>query len=130
MDYGSILVSDMTGYNPYSCMLFTTEDYIKNNPDIVKAYVQASIKGWDYYKEHSAEVNEFMMTFNPDATMEWLNFGAEQSRPLIWTTEVEKNGFGYMSVERWQTLLEQMLEGKVIDKEVDVKEAFTTEFLS
>ncbi len=129
VNFNSMLISEATGYNPYSCMLITTEEYIKENPEIVQAYVDASIKGWDFYKDHYEEVNPFLQEYNPDATLDWFKFGAETSRDLIWTGDALEHGVGYMALERWETLHEQMLEGKLIDKPLDVKSAFTMEFL-
>ncbi|MGO4538924.1 ABC transporter substrate-binding protein [Paenibacillus sp. 2TAB19] len=130
VDFGSMLIADATGYNPYACMLITTEKYMQENPEIVKAYVDASLKGWNFYKDNYEEVNPFIQTYNPDATLEWLKFGAEAAIDLIWTGDAAEHGVGYMSLERWETLAKQMFEGKVIEKELDASKAFTTEFIS
>jgi len=130
VDSGSVLIADATGYNPYACMLITTEKNIQDKPEIVQAYVEASLKGWNYYKDHYKEVNPYIKTFNPDATLDWLNYGAEKVIELTWTGDANEHGVGYMSAERWTTLAKQMYEGKVIDKELDASGAFTTRFIS
>lgn len=130
IDVGSILIADATGYNPYSNMLVTTGSYIEEHPEVVQAYVDASLKGWEYYKTNSEDVHPFMQTYNPDASLEWLRFGAEKTAALNWTGDAEEHGFGYMAEERWQTLADQMLEGKLLDEPLDVSEAYTTEFIN
>ena len=129
IDFTSMLIADATGYNPYACMLITTEDQIKDNPEMVQAYVEASLKGWEYYKDNYEEVNPFLQEYNPDATLEWFTFGAKTSKDLIWTGDALEHGVGYMSLERWETLYEQMVDGKLLEAPLDVNAAFTTEFL-
>jgi len=127
--FSKALIADMSGYNPYANMLITTEDYIKENPEIVQDYIDASKKGWDFFKENYEKTNEYINSLNPDYTMDMLNYAAEQSQPLIWTEETDKNGFGYMSEERWETLKNQLVEAGLISESLDVSKAYTTEFI-
>lgn len=129
VDFTSMLMADATGYNPYACMLITTEDQIKDHPEMVQAYVEASLKGWEYYKDNYEEVNPFLQTYNPDASLEWFTFGAETSKDLIWTGDALEHGVGYMSLERWETLHEQMIDGELLEKPLEIEAAFTTEFM-
>lgn len=129
LTHSQALISDVTGYNPYANMLITTEDKIKENPELVQKYIDASKKGWDFFKENYKETNEYISTLNPDYTIDMLNYAAENSQPLIWNEETEKNGFGYMSEERWTTLKDQLVEAGLISESLDVSKAYTTEFL-
>lgn len=129
ISYEANMLADFAGYNPYVMMLFTTEDYIKEHPDIVQAYVEASVEGWEYYKDHSDEINPVIQEDNPDMSLDWFNYSAEKSRELIFGGDAKIKGFGYMSEERWETLKTQLVEAGVIDDSVDVTQAFTNEFL-
>jgi NitT/TauT family transport system substrate-binding protein len=124
----TMLVAD-SGYSPYVNVLFTTEDYIKEHPDLVKAYVEASIKGWNYYKDHSDEVNKYLQQTNPDLQLAAMEFTAKAQKDFIYGGDAAKNGVGYMSKERWESLMKILLDLKLLDKEVDVEKAFTNEFL-
>ena len=48
-------------YNFYSDMLFTSTHMIKNNPDVVKAFYNASMLGWKYAYEHIDESVELIL---------------------------------------------------------------------
>ncbi|MED4403430.1 ABC transporter substrate-binding protein [Metabacillus fastidiosus] len=124
----SLLVAD-SGYEPYYSIIFTTEKYLKENPDIVKAYVAASIKGWDFYKDHIEVGSEALKEVNKDASLEELNDEAKLQKEFVYGGEAAENGVGYMSLERWQTLNEQLHEIGELKKNEDVQKAFTTEFL-
>lgn len=124
-----ILLNAESGYNPYANILYTTEETIKNHPDIVKAFVEASIKGWNYYKDNYEEINKFLLEYNPDLSIDLMKHGSEAQMDLVYGGDAEENGVGYMTEERWNLLMEQLLELKLISKKEDVKNVFTNEFL-
>jgi len=117
------------GYANYCDVLFTTEDYLKRHPDIVKAVVQATQKGWSHYLENYKSVNPFIQTYNKDMTVEAMNYEAEQQKEFILNEETKANGIGYMTMERWNAVQDQLLEIKGLKEKQDVSKAFTTEFL-
>ncbi|WP_249929455.1 ABC transporter substrate-binding protein [Paenibacillus naphthalenovorans] len=118
-----------SGYANYCDVLFTTEDYLKRHPDIVKAVVQATQKGWIHYLENYKSVNPFIQTYNKDMTVEAMNYEAEQQKEFILNEETKANGIGYMTMERWNAVQDQLLEIKGLKEKQDVSKAFTTEFL-
>ncbi|MFM1655412.1 ABC transporter substrate-binding protein [Brevibacillus sp. B_LB10_24] len=124
----TMLVAD-SGYSPYVNVLFTTEKLIKENPELVKAYVEASIKGWNYYKDHSGEVNQFLQKSNPDLQLDAMDFTAKTQKDFVYGGDAEKHGVGYMDKGRWEQLMKILVNLKLLDKELDVNEAFTNEFL-
>lgn len=117
------------GYKQYGNILFTTEDYIKNHPDIVKAYVEASIKGWDYYKDNSEEINKVMQEKNPDLKLEAMAFGTKAQEALVYGGDAETNGVGYMNKEIWEGLQKQLVDIGILKKTAPIDEAYTNEFL-
>ncbi len=117
------------GYKQYGNVLYTTEDYIKEHPDIVKAYVEASIKGWNYYKDNSEEINKFIQEKNPDMSLEAMAFGAETQKPLVYEGDAAVHGVGYMNPEIWSSLQKQLLDLGILKSEEPVEKAFTNEFL-
>jgi NitT/TauT family transport system substrate-binding protein len=49
---------------------------------------------------------------------------AAAQKPLIETDESTKNGLGSMTVQRWQTLIQQLMDLKVITKAPKAEECF------
>lgn len=117
------------GYKQYGNILFTTEDYIKEHPDVVKAYVEASIKGWDYYKDNSEEINKVMHEKNPDFKLEAMAYGAKAQEPLVYGGDAETNGVGYMSMEVWEGLQKQLVDIGILKNAEPLENVFTNEFL-
>lgn len=117
------------GYKQYGNVLYTTEDFIKQHPDIVKAYVEASVKGWYYYKDNAEEINKIMQEKNPDLKLEAMAFGAKAQEPLIYGGDAETNGVGYMSKEIWEGLQKQLVEIGILKEAEPIGNVFTNEFL-
>lgn len=117
------------GYKQYGNILFTTEDYMKDHPDIVKAYVEASIKGWDYYKDNSEEVNKGMHEKNPDLKLEAMAFGTQAQEELVYGGDAEANGVGYMNKEIWEGLQKQLVDIGILKDAEPIDNVFTNEYL-
>ena len=48
------------GFHFYSDILFTSSEYIKNNPKLTKDFYEATIKGWEYAYEHITDTAELI----------------------------------------------------------------------
>ena len=49
--------------------LFTSDELIKTNPDLVLRFVRASLKGWSYAVENSGEIPDIVQKYTPDADL-------------------------------------------------------------
>lgn len=123
------LLNANSGYNPYANVLFTTESYAKDHQDIVKAYVEATVKGFNYYKDNYEEINVIIQKENPDIKLDSMKYASEAMNPLVFGGDAVDNGAGYMTQERWEKLADQMTEIGILTSKPDVSKAFTTEFL-
>lgn len=123
------LLNADAGYNPYANVLFTTESYLKDHPDMVKAYVEATARGFGYYKDNYEEINTVIQKENPDTTLDSMKYASETMIQLVFGGDAEANGVGYMTQERWESLAGQMMEIGLLTSKLDVSKAFTTEFL-
>lgn len=129
IDVGVLRVGE-SGFNPYTNILFTTEDFIAESPDIVTAMVEATTRGWEFYKEGYPEVHPGMQGLNAELTLESMELTAEAQRDFIYGGDAATYGVGYMSEERWVALDRQLRELGVIEEEFDLSAVWTTEFLA
>ncbi|BBI33583.1 ABC transporter substrate-binding protein [Cohnella abietis] len=118
-----------SGYRPYMSVIFTTEKYAKEHPDIVKAYVEATVKGWNYYKDNAPEINPTIVANNTSQTVEGLNAEAELMKKYVYEGDAAQHSVGYMSAERWNDTASKLYKVGVLKKEADVSKVFTSEFL-
>jgi len=49
------------GYDFYSDILFTSQDMVKNDPNTVKNFRNASLKGWEYAYSHTPEIIDLIL---------------------------------------------------------------------
>lgn len=93
-----------SGIDFYGDTLFTTEAQIQDNPDQVEAFVDASLRGWDYALDHSDEIVDLIYSeYSQRHSKEHLLFEAEKTQQLILPDVVE---IGYMNPGRWQRIAE------------------------
>jgi len=113
-----------SGYNPYTTVLATSERYLKANPALVKSMIEAVREGWQIYLSDPAKANEYMSRLNPTMDAQTFKESAEAQKPLLENTDTKRLGLGAMTLERWQTLVAQLVELKVIDKPVGAQANF------
>jgi len=123
-----LMLSDL-GFNPYTSVLFTTEELVVKKPELVRRMVHASIRGWQQYLESPTQANEEIHRQNSRMDLDILEFGASAIAPLVVDEATKKNGLGTMTLKRWQTLVNQLEEiEQVKPGELDPAKAFTNEF--
>jgi NitT/TauT family transport system substrate-binding protein len=122
-DPKTFLVAD-EGFNPYTSVLVTRGDYLRQHPDIVQAMVAASREGWKNYLADPRQTNEWMAGLNKSMDLGTFKEVAATQIPLIVTSETKKYGLGYMSEERWNKMTSDLVDLKVISKPIPAKECF------
>jgi NitT/TauT family transport system substrate-binding protein len=125
-----LMVSEL-GWNPYSSVLVTTGELIREEPDLVRRVVEATRTGWQNYLTDPTLGNEAILAANDyGMTAEALDFGAVEMRDLALPGDAPIETVGSMTLDRWQTLVDQIVE---LDPEtagkVKAEACFTTEFL-
>jgi NitT/TauT family transport system substrate-binding protein len=123
-----LLVSE-AGFNPYRVM-FTNRDFLSKHPEIVGKFVRASIRGWREYLKDPAAANQAVSKLNPALTSAWVEFSWQALRDGHFVAGEDASGalVGQMNVERWTKIYKQLLELKVIEKEIDPASAYTLQF--
>jgi len=114
----TFLIAD-SGYNPYMTILATSETYLQAHPDVVKQMIDAVREGWRSYLADPVKVNQYMGTLNPTMSQETFAAAADTQKPMVETASPDE--LGSMKAERWQTLVQQLLELKVIDQPMDAR---------
>jgi len=124
-----LLVSDL-GFNPYTSLLITGRETLRQRPELVRKMVAASIRGWQQYLQDPAAAHRLLGQQNNEVDAQLLDYGAQQLRPLCVTDDVPLERFGRMTLDRWRTLRNQLVEVGALDPAaVQPESVFTTEFL-
>lgn len=114
------------GIDLYADTLFTTEAMIKEKPDVVRHFVEATLKGWESAIAAPEEAAKVTLKFGDKLTYEHELAMMKASVPLL---KPDKKTVGFMDAEGW-TSTQKLLVGAGFQKQpVDVEKAFTTEFM-
>ena len=117
------------GFNPYLTIVITRRELWKDQPERVKAFVEAVREGWRAYLDNPAPANAVMGKLNTTLDAETCPAAAEAQRPLIETDETRARGLGTMNRQRWETLGQQLVELGIIEEAPAVDEFLLPEFL-
>ncbi len=119
----NLMVSDL-GFNPYTSILVTSNQQLEKDRDLVHRMVRASIRGWQQYLEDPAAVNEHIHSVNEQMSLEILDFGVEQLKPLCLPEGMPAGELGQMTAERWDTLAGQLRSIDLLGESVRASDAY------
>jgi ABC-type nitrate/sulfonate/bicarbonate transport system substrate-binding protein len=124
-----ILISDY-GIDIYSNVIFTSEDTIKNRPQLVEAFIKATVRGiqWSVQNPEKAATNvveRYGQDMAPDikATQQP---GMLASVPLL---NPAGSRPGQMKDEFWQKAHQILLDQGIIKQPIDIKAAYNLTFV-
>jgi len=92
------------GIDFYGDNFFTSRRLIEKRPEFVKAFREATLRGWRYTMGHKAEIADLILAkYSREKNREWLLFEANQIETLIQPDLVE---LGYQIPSRWRHISE------------------------
>lgn len=121
------------GFSTYATTIEVMQKTIDEHPDWVKCFVDGSIKGWyNYLYGDNAKANELIKKDNPDMTDAQIAFSikAMKDHGVVDSGDTEKLGIGAMTDARMQDFYDKMVKAKVVPAGIDVKKAYTLEFVN
>jgi NitT/TauT family transport system substrate-binding protein len=122
----NLIFPDDYGIHAYNDILFTTDDLIANDSDLVRRFLRATLRGWTYAVENPTAIGPLVLKYNPDADVEHENDFMIASLPLINTGE---DHIGWMKPEVWAGMEQLLREQNMLAEPLDVTQAYTLQFL-
>jgi NitT/TauT family transport system substrate-binding protein len=130
-EVGYLLIAD-SGFNPYNNAIICLESTIRDNPEMVQAYVTASLKGWKAYVEEPGPTLDFIKSdFNKDKDLaiERQVFEVEKNMLLTGKEGYDPAKLGILTEQRFSELYGLMREYGVLKKEQNYKLAYDSSFI-
>jgi NitT/TauT family transport system substrate-binding protein len=78
-----LIVARNYGVQLMGDVLFTTAEFARANPNTVRAFVEATLRGWEYALANPTETVAIIAEYNPEVNLAQLQFEAEATIPLI-----------------------------------------------
>jgi NitT/TauT family transport system substrate-binding protein len=129
VEVGYLRTAD-SGYNPYSNIMGTTEQLIKDKPDVVQAFVTASLAGWKAYVEDPKPTLNAIKNVNKDYNIELGAQSAAIEKPLVLGTANDPKGIGTITEQRFKDLHDQLRSVAALKADLDYKAAFDASFIT
>jgi ABC-type nitrate/sulfonate/bicarbonate transport system substrate-binding protein len=118
------------GFELYGDLIVANSDWVKQNPDIARKFVQATMKGWDYATKHEQETVAIVMNHAQgdfhDVAYE--NYILHNSIPLIRPGGIKQLG-GQQFIP-WNRAYQALRASNTITNTVDVSTLYTNDFLA
>ncbi|MDQ1331608.1 MAG: NitT/TauT family transport system substrate-binding protein [Thermodesulfobacteriota bacterium] len=114
------------GVNFYSDVLAATDKMISENPDLVKRFMRATLKGWQDAMEDYKQAVTVSLQYARDKDPGNQTAMMESMLPLVHTGE---DHIGWMKPEVWHEMYDTMLTHGLLEKPVDVDKAYSTQFI-
>lgn len=112
--------------NYYTPILASTSSFISENPEVVRAFVQATARGYAYAIENPAGAAQLLLEAVPELDTELVETS------LVWLADefqADAPRWGEQSVEIWQDLADFLYENGLITEPFDTSAVYTNEFL-
>ncbi len=117
------------GVKMYADCLFTTEEMIKNRPEIVRRFVQATLQGWQFAIKHPAKAVEIVLSHDAKLRKEHELRMLLKSIPFILPGSGKADRIGEMDSMVWKEMEKTLFKQHIIKHRVDVSLAFNNHFL-
>lgn len=118
------------GYDVFGYFLVTRADRIANNPDEVKAFASATVKGVKYSIEHPEETAQIMVRYNPTLDYNTTLAQWSQSIKAINTAYVKEHGYGIATTDRVQRTIDLVRQAFKLDVTMAPSDVYASGFIS
>jgi NitT/TauT family transport system substrate-binding protein len=121
------------GYPGYATMILAPDSLIAKNPAAVKAFVEATAKGWhDYLYGDPAPADALIKKDNPEMTQDVIDQARAKMKAygIVDGGDAKTSGIGVMTDARWKAFFDIASDQKVYPKTLDPKSAYTLQFVA
>ncbi len=116
------------GYDFLGDCIFTSKSYLKNHPDVCQAFVQASIKGWEYSLEHPEEAAKIVVNQSKNMKLDYAHQLSQLNavHKLIISNQYP---IGFTPLKDIQKLIELFYKNGILTDEIVPDQIYTNQFI-
>jgi len=110
----------------YTPVIATSEKEIQEKPDVVRRFMKATARGYQFAIAHPDEAAEILIKHAPESNPELIR------RSQAWLSkeyQADAPRWGEQKLKVWQRYADWMYEKGVLPRNIDASEAFTNDFL-
>lgn len=117
-------------FDYYTPVLIANDDFLKNEPEKAKAFIEATRKGYEYAVQNPEKAAEYLISGDTTGSLR----GSEDfvTASQKWMSEqyiAEAESWGVIDADRWDSFYEWLYENKLIENPIAKGYGFTNEYL-
>ena len=127
-----ILLADQ-GYRSYGCLIETSWRLVREKPDLVQRFVNASLEGWySYHYGDPGSANALIKKDNPEMTDDLIAYGIAKMKEygIVDSGDASRLGIGAMSDGRWREFYDSMVTMGAYPGNLDLSKVYTLQFVN
>ena len=118
------------GLNIYGSSLIVREDLIKKRPDAIRAYVEATMEGLRYARDHQEEALQILVNLKPELKKDLVRVQLKHAVEEVFILpESLKSGFGYMRPDLLEKTVRTTNQYFEVKRKVSSGEVYTNQFI-
>lgn len=117
------------GVNALAHGILVHQQMIDDDPDLVRRFVEASVRSWEYTVENPDEAVDALMEAFPESNREIIENQLDLSLELLHTINSEGETLGYMAPEDWQSTIDLLADYGGLRTTVRVRDFYTNDFI-
>ncbi|MFC9335953.1 ABC transporter substrate-binding protein [Arthrobacter sp. NPDC057009] len=115
------------GVSPVAHSIFTTPNFAEKNPDAVKKFVSASLKGWASARENPEHAVTAVKQLLPDSANDTVRAELKFLLPLLCAADA--NAIGKAEAAHWQQSNDILTKAKLLPAPLDTAKSVSYDFL-
>jgi NitT/TauT family transport system substrate-binding protein len=118
------------GLDIYGSSLIVKEEDVKKRPEVIQAYVEGTMEGLRYARDHQDEALSIMLKHKPELGKDLTRVQLKNAIDEVFIPkESLESGFGYMKPEVMEKTVKLTNEFFDVAKKVAAKEVYTNQFI-
>lgn len=113
------------GVDWYTPVIITSNDYIATNEETVKAFIEATQKGYEYALENPQESADILLEAAPELDSDLVKKSQDFLSPYYRTGDED---FGYQSPQIWSDFTKWLVDNEIIT-EADSTKFYTNDYI-
>jgi ABC-type nitrate/sulfonate/bicarbonate transport system substrate-binding protein len=123
-----VMLSDWTDCVPdyYTPVIITSEENVAEQPELVRSFMDATSRGYDFAIANPAEAAEMLLKHAPESNADLVKRSQEWLSPRY---QADATRWGEQELAIWQGYADWMADRGLLPSHIDAAAAFTNEFL-
>ena len=113
-------------FDYYTPVLAANSEYAQKNPEVIKAFLRAAKRGYEYAISNHADAAQILLDAVPELDEKLVKQSAEY---LAGEYQSDASSWGIIEKDRWSAYYKWLNDNKLVEHELDVNAGWTMDYL-